>query len=142
MEKRKLGRSGLEVSRIALGASPFGSVNRANDSDPFSSAGRRIAIATINRALDLGVNYIDTAPAYGNGNSESLIGEVMKTRRDECVLASKVWFELDRQATIDSVHESLKRLQAERIDIVQVHGRMSDSANWGRLVKERNIKLD
>ncbi|MBK9609784.1 MAG: aldo/keto reductase [Betaproteobacteria bacterium] len=134
MEKRKLGRTGLDVSRIALGASPFGSVNRANDWDPFSIEGRRIAIATIHRALDLGINYIDTAPAYGTGHSETLIGEVMKTRRHECVLATKVWFELNRQAVIASVHDSLKRLQSDYIDVVQVHGRMYPVAEYEHIV--------
>ena len=52
------------------------------------------------------------------------MGEVMKTRRDDCVLASKVWYELDRQGVIDSVHASLGRLNTDRIDVLQVHGRM------------------
>jgi aryl-alcohol dehydrogenase-like predicted oxidoreductase len=134
MEKRKLGRTDLDVSPIALGGSPFGSLNRANDWDPWSDDGRRIAIATINRALDRGINYIDTAPLYGKGNSELLIGEVMKTRRQECVLATKVWFELDRQAVIDSVHESMKRLQTDHIDVVQVHGRMYTTADYEHIV--------
>jgi aryl-alcohol dehydrogenase-like predicted oxidoreductase len=124
MEKRKLGRTGLEVSRIALGCAPFGSVNRANDWDPLSERGRRIAIETINRALDRGINYIDTAPAYGNGHSETLVGEVMKSRREECVLASKVWYELDYRGVINSVHDSLRRLKTDRIDVMQIHGRM------------------
>ena len=71
------------------------------------------------------MNYIDTAPAYGDGNSERLIGEVMRTRRAECVLATKVrWDGLGKQAVIDSVHESLARLQTDRIDLVQFHGGM------------------
>jgi aryl-alcohol dehydrogenase-like predicted oxidoreductase len=125
MDKIALGRTGLQVSRIALGGYPFGGLNRANDWDPWSAEGRKIAIATINRALDLGINYIDTAPAYGQGNSETLIGEVMKTRRDECVLATKVkWEGYSKQATIDSVHESLCRLRTDRLDLVQFHGGM------------------
>jgi aryl-alcohol dehydrogenase-like predicted oxidoreductase len=123
MEKRKLGRTGLEVSPIAMGGAPFGYVNKANDWDPYSVAGRAIAIAAINRALDRGINYIDTAPAYGQGHSETIVGDVMRTRRNECVLASKIWFDLDRQGTMDSVHASLKRLQTDRIDIMQIHSR-------------------
>ena len=57
---------------------------------------------------------------YGDGYSETLVGEVMKTRRRDCVLASKVWYELDHQIAIDSVHASLKRLQTDHMDIVQV----------------------
>ena len=90
--------------------------------------------ATLNTALDQGINYIDTAPAYGNGYSETLIGEVMKTRRYDCVLASKVWYELDRQGAIDSVHASLKRLQTDHIDILQIHGRMYTPAEVDRIL--------
>lgn len=124
MKPRILGRTGLQVSPIALGGAAIGYVHRAQDWDPYSDAGRRTAIAMIHRALDRGITYIDTAPLYGNGHSETLIGEVMRTRRHECVLASKVWFEGNRQATLDSVHDSLRRLQTDRIDVVQIHGRM------------------
>lgn len=134
MEKRKLGRTGLDVSRIGLGCASFGNVNRANDWDPWSEAGRKSAIATVHRALDQGINYLDTAPLYGNGNSETLVGKVMKTRRGECVLASKVWYELDAQAVTDSVHASLQRLQTDYIDVVQVHGRMYTPAEFEHIV--------
>jgi aryl-alcohol dehydrogenase-like predicted oxidoreductase len=136
MEKRKLGRTGLDVSPIALGGASFGYVHRSANWDPWSDEGRRTVIAILNHGLDLGINYIDTAPLYGAGNSETLIGEVMKTRRQECVLAAKVWFELDRQGAINSVHESLKRLQTDYIDIVQIHGRMYSAADYGHIVKE------
>jgi aryl-alcohol dehydrogenase-like predicted oxidoreductase len=124
MEKRKLGRTGLLVSPIALGGATFAYEHEAAGWRPRSEEGRRTVISTINAALDRGVNYIDTAPAYGDGHSETLVGEVMKTRRRDCVLASKVWYELDRQGVIDSVHASLKRLNTDHIDILQVHGRM------------------
>ena len=94
-----------------------------------SEEGRKVKFyQTLNAALDQGINYIDTAPAYGDGHSETLVGEVMKTRRQECVLASKVWYELDHKGVIDSAHASLKRLQADHIDILQVHGRMYSPA--------------
>lgn len=134
MKTRALGRTGLQVSAVALGGASFGYVNKANGWDPWSSEGRKTAIATLNHALDAGVTYIDTAPLYGNGNSESLVGEVMRTRRDECVLASKVWFEKDRQGVLDSVHEGLKRLQTDRIDVLQVHGRMYTAADYEHIV--------
>ncbi len=135
MQKTRLGRTGLEVTRITLGGYPFGGVNRANNWDPWSDEGRRAAIATVHRALDLGINYIDTAPAYGAGNSERLIGEVMKTRRAECVLATKVrWEGLGKQEVIDSVRESLLRLQTERIDLVQFHGGMFTDAEYRHIV--------
>src|ERR1700712_3743760 len=105
MQKIALRRTGLQVSRIALGGYPFGGLNRANNWDPWSEEGRKSAIATVNHAIDRGISYIDTAPGYGEGNSERLIGEVMKTRREECVLATKVrWERMDKSAVVDSVH--------------------------------------
>ena len=125
MKKVRLGNTGLSVSRIGLGGFPFGGVNKARNWDPYSPEGQRTAIATIHRALDVGINYIDTAPGYGKGHSETLIGEVMKTRRDECVLATKVpWRGMDRNAVVDSVDASLKRLGTDVIDVIQFHGQM------------------
>ena len=124
MQTRKLGRTGLDVSPIAIGGAAFSYVHQSMGWNPLSEAGRNVVHETLNTALDRGITYIDTAPAYGNGYSETLIGEVMKTRRNDCVLASKVWYELDYQGVIDSVHASLNRLQTDHIDILQVHGRM------------------
>ena len=124
MKKRKLGRTGLDVSPIAIGGSAFTYVHSAKGWDPTTQEGRNRVYAMLNKALDRGINYIDTAPAYGQGLSETLIGDLMKTRRQDCVLASKVWYELGHQGVTDSVHASLKRLQTEHIDILQIHGRM------------------
>jgi len=124
MQKRILGRTGLEVSPIAIGGAAFTYVQESAGWDPMSDSGRKVVYETLNRALDSGINYVDTAPAYGNGYSEILVGEVMRTRRQDCVLASKVWYELDRQGVIDSVDASLTRLQTDYIDILQIHGRM------------------
>ena len=136
MDTITVGRTGLKVSRIALGGYPFGGVNHANGWDPWSAEGRQTAKATINKALDLGISYIDTAPAYGAGNSESLIGEVMRTRRAECVLATKVgWAGLDRAAVTASVHESLRRLQTDHLDIVQFHGGMYTQQEYAHIVE-------
>jgi len=135
MQKRTLGRTGLEISPIALGGSAFTYVHAAQGWDPTTQRGRALVHAMLNTALDLGINYFDTAPAYGNGYSETLIGDVMKTRRDECVLASKVWYELDRQGAIDSVHDSLRRLQADHIDILQIHGRMYTPDDVARITQ-------
>lgn len=134
MIRKSLGRTGLQVSPIAMGGAVFGYENRAHDWNPWSPEGRRIAIAAINHAIDRGINYIDTAPLYGDGNSETLVGEVMRQRRSECVLATKVWFEKDKQGVIDSVHDSLRRLQTDYIDILQVHGRMYDEVYYKHIV--------
>jgi aryl-alcohol dehydrogenase-like predicted oxidoreductase len=130
-----LGRTGLRISRIILGGFPFGGINRARGWDPWSAEGRATAISTINAALDAGINYIDTAPSYGEGNSERLIGEVMRTRRADCVLATKVnWEGRSKQDVIDSVHASLKRLQCEHLDVIQFHGGMYTAEDYEHIV--------
>lgn len=123
MKRRRFGRTELQVTPIALGGWPFGVVSKSHDWDPFAPEGHKTAIATVHEALDRGINYIDTAPSYGDGNSETIIGEVMATRRDECVLASKTrWQGLGESDVIASVHESLVRLQTDVLDLVQFHG--------------------
>jgi aryl-alcohol dehydrogenase-like predicted oxidoreductase len=121
----RLGRTNLEVTRLGLGGYPFGGVNRARGWDPFSPEGRATAIRTIRAALEAGINYIDTAPSYGDGNSESIIGEASQGRRDQLVLASKVgYWDPSPAAVTASVEASLKRLHTDVIDIVQFHGGM------------------
>ncbi|MDP9351909.1 MAG: aldo/keto reductase [Chloroflexota bacterium] len=135
MERVAFGSTGLEVSRIGLGGYPFSGVNRARDWDPYSPEGRQTAIATIHRALDLGINYIDTAPGYGDGHSERLIGEVMQTRRDECVLATKVGCkDLDKQGVKGSVRDSLERLGTDYVDVVQLHGGMYTPEDYQQIM--------
>jgi aryl-alcohol dehydrogenase-like predicted oxidoreductase len=123
MKKNRIGKTGLMVSRIALGGYPFGGVNRAAGWDPFTPEGRKQAIATIHAALDGGINYIDTAPGYGDGNSESVIGEALQGRRQQCVLATKVGYrDLTAKDVEASVDNSLRRLRTDCIDIIQFHG--------------------
>ncbi|OWZ83783.1 aldo/keto reductase [Natranaerobius trueperi] len=74
----------------------------------------------INNAINLGVNYIDTAPSYGNGGSEENIGEVMKERRTEVTLATKSK-ERTYDGTMRSFEDSLERLKTDFIDIYLVH---------------------
>jgi len=123
--KVRFGRTDLEVTRLALGGYPFGGVNRARGWDPFTPSGRQTAIRTIHAALDAGINYIDTAPSYGQGNSESIIGEATRDRRDRFHLATKVGYRgLSPADVTASVEESLKRLRTDVIDIIQFHGGM------------------
>jgi aryl-alcohol dehydrogenase-like predicted oxidoreductase len=123
MRKVRFGRTGLEVTPIGFGGYPLAGVNRARGWDPYSADGRRAAVATIHHALDAGVNYVDTAPGYGDGHSERLIGEVMAARRAECVLATKVaWKDMDHDAVVASVEASLGRLRTDHVDVVQLHG--------------------
>lgn len=124
MERRTFGRTGLQVAPIALGGFPFGGVNRAADWDPFAAAGRRTAVATIHRALERGINYVDTAPCYGDGNSEEIVGEGLQGRRSEVVLATKCPWRDDAATVARSIEDSLRRLRTDRVDVMQFHGGM------------------
>ncbi|NBD24713.1 aldo/keto reductase [Paenibacillus glycinis] len=137
MKYAVLGRTGLKASRLAVGGYVFAGVNKARGWDPYSAEGRQTAIGTIHAALDAGINYIDTAPSYGNGHSESIIGEVMRTRRDECFLATKVaGHGQDKAAVIRNVEESLKRLRSDYVDVIQFHGGTYSAADTNHILNE------
>ena len=122
MEKVRFGKTDLMVTRLALGGYPFAGINRAQGWDPYSEEGKKEVYRTVNTALDSGINYIDTAPAYGNGHSETLIGEVMRTRRSECFLATKADWDATKEQVIASCEASLRRLQTDYVDVLQLHG--------------------
>ena len=127
MERMRFGNTDMTVFKIALGGYPFSGVHKAQGWDPYSTDGRKEAIRTINTALDLGINYIDTAPGYGNGHSESIIGDVMTTRRSECYLATKVPWDCGKKELFESFEASLKRLQTDYVDVLQLHGGIFDN---------------
>ncbi len=119
MEYRRIGKSGLKVSEIGLGGNNFG----VRADEPAS-------LDVINRALDLGINFIDTAVVYNDGKSEELIGKAVKSRRSKVVIATK--FGNSRSAGPDeqpgsrshmmkSVEASLRRLDTDYIDLYYLH---------------------
>jgi aryl-alcohol dehydrogenase-like predicted oxidoreductase len=122
MDKIQFGNTDMKVFKIALGGYPFSGINRARGWDPYSADGRREAVRTVNTALDMGINYIDTAPGYGSGHSESIIGDVMATRRSECYLATKAPWAGSGEDVLKSCDESLKRLKTDYVDVLQLHG--------------------
>jgi aryl-alcohol dehydrogenase-like predicted oxidoreductase len=123
----RFGKTDLRVTRLALGGYPFGGVNLARGWDPFSPAGRTQAIETIHTALDAGITLIDTAPGYGDGNSEAIFGEALRGRRDEVTVATKVGYQGSPAEVRASIEASLRRLQTDVIDIIQFHGGMYTS---------------
>lgn len=122
MKKVRFGRTDMMVTRLTLGGYPFAGVNRAQGWDPYTQEGRREAVKTINTALDGGINYVDTAPSYGAGHSEGIFGDVLKTRRGDCFVATKVGFRLTYDEVIKSCEDSLKRLNTDYVDVLQFHG--------------------
>jgi aryl-alcohol dehydrogenase-like predicted oxidoreductase len=133
----RFGKTNLQVTRIGLGGYPFGGLNRARGWDPFTPEGRKVAIGTIRAALDAGINYIDTAPSYGEGNSESIIGEATQGLRDRFALASKVgyWGDAKPADMTASVEASLKRLRTDVIDVMQFHGGMYTQEEVDRILR-------
>jgi aryl-alcohol dehydrogenase-like predicted oxidoreductase len=121
MEYRNLGRSGLKVSPLCLGAMMFGSWGNPDHEE---------SIRVIHRALDAGINFIDTANGYSEGESEVIVGKALKGRREGTVLATKVWAPvgpgpnqrgLSRKAIQEQVENSLRRLGTDVIDLYQIH---------------------
>src|SRR3569832_854412 len=134
MRYNQLGRTGLYVSEICLGTMTFGGEPDKGRWGAIGSLGQGEVDQVIDRALEAGVNFIDTADVYAYGNSESLTGQALKNlgvKRKDVVLATKVLGEMgpgpnDRGASrghiMDSVQASLERLQTDHIDLYQIHG--------------------
>jgi aryl-alcohol dehydrogenase-like predicted oxidoreductase len=127
VELRNLGRTGVKVTSICLGAMMFGGKTQPDD-----------AYAIIDKAIDGGINFIDTANVYNRGHSEEAVGEALKRRgrRDSIVLATKVHGVMDaedpngqgnsRRHIIAQCEASLRRLQTDWIDLYQIHRPQSD----------------
>jgi aryl-alcohol dehydrogenase-like predicted oxidoreductase len=124
MEYAVFGNTGFKASRIGFGGATAGLKNYLHTYDP-SDAGQRLGIIrAIEKALELGINYFDTAPGYGNGLSEEMFGEALAGAHD-VFLASKV-SPKNRDDVRSSVEASLKRLRRDSIDLIQIHGTSYD----------------
>jgi len=121
MELRALGRTGVEVSPLCLGAMMFGAWGNTDHEE---------SIRIVHRALDAGINFIDTADVYSRGESEEIVGKALAGRRDEVVLATKFhgrmgegpnWSGNSRRWIVREVEASLRRLGTDYIDLYQAH---------------------
>ena len=121
MDYRTLGRTGVKVSPLCLGAMMFGAWGNEDHDE---------SIRISHRALDAGINFIDTADVYSRGESERIVGKALEGRRDEVILATKVHgtmgddpnqFGNSRRWIIKEVEDSLRRLGTDWIDLYQVH---------------------
>lgn len=121
MQYRTLGRTGLRVSEIGFGGAPAGITHYIERWDTAAEAERGSLVRAIRRGLDLGLNYLDTAPGYGAGLGEEIYGEATAGRRDGVVLATKTGAR-DPAGIMQSVEDSLRRLRTDRIDVLQFHG--------------------
>ena len=124
------GKTGLSVTRLGMGGFPFGGINEAAGWNPFTLEGRATAVSTIRYALERGINYFDTAPGYGEGNSERIYGEALQGATTPYVLATKCpWHGVGAAEVIVSVEASLRRLRRDSVDAVQFHGGMYTEAD-------------
>lgn len=125
IEKRTLGKSGIQVTKMGFGLWAAGG-------DYWGPTEDRKVLDAIDQALDAGINFFDTADVYGGGHSEELLGRAMRGRRDQFVVATKIgWLNFDGEAersaydTIDKlvagVETNLQRLQTDYIDVIQSH---------------------
>lgn len=129
MDFRSLGSAGVNVSPLCLGTMMFGAWGNPDHQE---------CIRIIHQALDRGINFIDTANMYSDGESEEIVGKALEGRREEAVLATKVRFSmgdgpnqmgLSRKAIQEQVEHSLRRLRTDVIDLYQIH-RLDPSTPW------------
>jgi aryl-alcohol dehydrogenase-like predicted oxidoreductase len=123
MEHRTLGRTGVKVSPLCLGAMMFGAWGERDHDE---------SVRIIHRALDAGINFVDTADVYSAGESEEIVGKALAGgRRDDVILATKVHGAMgedpnqqgnSRRWIIREVEDSLRRLDTDWIDLYQLHG--------------------
>lgn len=125
IEKRILGKSGIEVTKIGLGLWAIGG-------DEWGEVDDQESLDMIDAALDLGINFFDTSDVYGMGHSEKLLGKAMKGRRDQFIVATKIgWVGFDRENQVSQydtvekliagVESNMERLQTDYIDVIQSH---------------------
>jgi uncharacterized protein len=111
LPRRTLGKTGVEVPVIGYGTAPLGKI------EPSSKPSKDRAVRLLNYAIDRGITYLDTSPDYG---SQPKLGEVMKSRRDEVFLATKI-NKRKREDVLKELRQNLKELRTDHVDLVQVH---------------------
>ena len=129
MDTRRLGKTGLQVSRLCLGCMSYGASDQGTHAWTLSE---EVSRPFIRKALELGINFFDTANTYSAGTSEEIVGRALKdfARRDEIVLATKVYNRmrpgpngagLSRKAIMSEIDHSLRRLGTDYVDLYQIH---------------------
>ena len=122
MEYNKLGRTGLNVSRVGFGGGGIGQVWGATTRDE--------AVRAVHRALDLGINFFDVAPAYGDGKAEEALGLALEGRSDDVIIATKVRLAAEDMNDVTgavqrSMETSLRLLKRDSVDALHVHNRFT-----------------
>lgn len=139
MRYRTLGRTGLQVSEIGFGGAPTGIAHYIERWDSAGAAERASVVRAIRRGLDLGLNYLDTAPGYGNGLGEEIFSEAIAGRRDEVVLATKTGAR-DAAGIVESVEQSLRRLGTDHVDVLQFHGGWYPAEDVEKILRQGGLE--
>jgi aryl-alcohol dehydrogenase-like predicted oxidoreductase len=139
MRYRTLGRTGLQVSEVGFGGAPAGIPHYLERWDPGAAVERAEVERALERALDLGLNYLDTAPGYGAGTGEAIYGSVIARRRAECIVATKTGAR-DPAGIRESVEASRQRLQTDVIDVLQFHGSWYPPAEVRQILEEGGLE--
>ncbi len=122
MEYVDFGKTGRKVSRIGFGGAVAGLKNYLHEYDPDRDESVKGVVEAIEKALELGITYFDTAPGYGDGRSERMFGEALASVDPARIfLATKLPYG-DRDHVLRSVEASLKRLRRDSVDLIQIHG--------------------
>ena len=121
MDYRRLGRTDLQVAELGFGGAPAGLRNYLGAWEPESDDAVERIVQTVQRAIEQGINYFDTAPGYGGGRGEELLGLGLRGQRDKVLIATKVMGD-DADTVRRSVERSLTPLGTETIDLLQYHG--------------------
>jgi aryl-alcohol dehydrogenase-like predicted oxidoreductase len=124
VERKQLGKTGLMVSPIGFGGAPLGLQGYLGREDRSSTAYEDEAVRALRTALERGINFFDTAPGYGDGRSEEIMGKALAGRRDEIVLATKYhqWHGDPADEAEGTLTQSLARLRTDHVDLLQLHG--------------------
>lgn len=138
MKYRNLGKTGLRVSEVGFGTGGISELMVTEDHEE--------QLRVVKGALDLGINFFDTAMGYGNGKSEANLGRALKSLDPEVTLATKIRLSPDeisdpKRAVVASVERSLERLQRNSVDVIQIHNYIAPKRRWpfGLVLDEADI---
>lgn len=122
MDYVRFGKTNVQVSRIGFGGAPAGLKNYLHAFDPAKEGDRKGIIEAIHKAIELGINYFDTAPAYGDGQGEEIFGDALQGVEPEKIFLATKMSVGDKDDVRGSMEASLKRLRRDSIDLIQIHG--------------------
>src|SRR4030042_1950736 len=122
MDYVRFGKTNVQISRIGFGGAPAGLKNYLHAFDPAKEGDKKGIMEAIHKAIELGINYFDTAPAYGDGQGEEIFGDALQgVEPGKIFLATKISVG-DKDDVRGSMEASLKRLRRDSIDLIQIHG--------------------